>query len=261
MIRFRAVVKSIVAFCMSGAVLMVITVAGCKTEDDREEEVVYELAVTALTDFAESKFPGCQRRSRAALSKLKNDVLDAEPILIRALIGLGGPNANEPVFGLTCFDEDKDIRGFRIKEHYVDPNGAATTLEEDYPVFVGSLTRFIVENLVYPIQIRGKHQRKDKYLWLEYVNWNLEGLIHEYVDKRPRDHKDASVQGVPEKQMPPIYISIPDPNRVQVLVSVYDRAGHESESVKLFKSPTFDLLNQARVRQLPAGAENSRRSK
>lgn len=37
--------------------------------------------------------------------------------------------------------------------------------------------------------------------------------------------------------MPPIYISVPDPNRVKVLISIYDRAGNESESVELLATP------------------------
>ena len=35
------------------------------------------------------------------------------------------------------------------------------------------------------------------------------------------------------EKTPPIYISIPDPNRVNVEISIYDRQGNESDSIEL----------------------------
>jgi hypothetical protein len=222
----------------------VITLSGCKKQnDDRKEELMFNLTVSDLTSSAE-KLQGSDlgRRCQVALSKLKNGVLDTEPILFKASVGLVEPN-DEPALFVFTLDEDRDIRGLRIKEQYIDPNGTITTLEEDYPVFVNSLTSVISGHIRFPIQIRDKHQRKDRCLWLEYANRNLDALIRKYLDKRPQDSGDTFTRGVlwKEKEMPPIYISVPDPNRVQVFISIYDRAGNESESIKLLATQTLKL--------------------
>ena len=128
-------------------------------------------------------------------------------------------------------------------------------------MFVNTLKPFISEHISYPIQIRDKHQRKNVCLWLEYANWNLDGLIREYVDKWQHDGRDTSPREVPRKETPPIYISVPDPNRMHVFMSVYDRAGHESESIKLLATPAFKLFKSEYVPKLPTGSKNSRGSK
>lgn len=239
MIRFRLVINSVLFLFLFTATTVVTTLNGCKKQnDDRKEELMFNLTVSDLTSSAE-KLQGSDlgRRCQVALSKLKNGDLDTEPILLQASVGLVEPN-DEPALFVFTFDEDRDIRGLRIKEQYIDPNGTLTTLEEDYPVFVNSLTSVISEHIRFPIQIRDKYQRKDKCLWLEYANRNLDALIRKYLDERQQDCGDTFTRKVlwKEKEMPPVYISVPDPNRVEVFISIYDRAGNESESIKVLAS-------------------------
>ena len=41
--------------------------------------------------------------------------------------------------------------------------------------------------------------------------------------------------------MPPVYISIPTPDRVKVFISVYDRAENESDFIELQRGPSFGI--------------------
>ena len=172
-----------------------------------------------------------RNRAKAALAKLDNGTLDIEPILLRAIIDVVEPN-NEPALFIIFFDESKDLRGLRIKEHYIDSTGSITTLEEDYPVFVNTLSTIIAANVRFPIHIRDNNQRKDKCAWLEYANLNLDELIRINIDERHRDNSNIRPQGIPFVKTPPIYISVPDSNRVNVEISVYDRPGNESDSIE-----------------------------
>jgi hypothetical protein len=230
------VIVVLVASCLLGATAILITPGGWPGKDGDGQELVFDLAVDDLTDMARgADVLDMGKRAKVALAKLKNGVPDPEPILISSVIGR--PEGMGPLLNVVCFDEERDLRGLRVKEQYVDPNGKTTTLEEDYPVFVNALRPFILECVAYPIHIRDKGQRKDKCLWLEYANWNLDGLIRLYVDERQDNGKEPSPREVPKVETPPIYISVPDPNRVQVLMSAYDRAGHESESIQLLAPP------------------------
>jgi len=248
MIRFRPANRSAFAFFLSASAAAAVALGGCRGQNGDYQELVFDLAVIGLTNTAKrSEESDLGRRAEAALLKLKNGVLDIRPILIAAGIGFSESNLT-PLLGITSFDEDRDLRGLRIKEKYVGPN-ATTTLEEDYPVFVNALKPFILETKIYPIQIRDRHQCKDICLWSEYVNWNLDELIREYVDKREHDDKRPARLDLPWKETPPIYMSVLDPNRVHVFVSVYDRAGNESNSIKLFTKPEFDVFKSEYIPQ------------
>jgi len=238
--RFQSGIKGALALFISGAVTIMITLDGCKRQKGDHQKFVFDLAVTSLTNMADKNMaPDLGKRAKAALSKLKNGVLDTEPNLILAIIGF--PKPSEPALNIIYFDEDRDIRGLRVKEQYIDPNGMTTTIEEDYPLFVNALDTLISEHTMFPIRIRDKNQRKDRCLWLEYANLNLDELIRKYLDKKQHVGDDTFTRGVlwKEKEMPPVYISVPDPNKVQVFISIYDRAGNESESIKLLATPSI----------------------
>ena len=69
------------------------------------------------------------------------------------------------------------------------------------------------------MKIRTANERKDEKLWQEYVSEDPLENIEEYVPW--------------EERVPPIYISIPEPDKVDVWIWIYDKAGHKSEPVKL----------------------------
>jgi hypothetical protein len=234
MARVRSVIINARILFLSIATIILIILVGCKKENVDLEEVMDHSARDLLTSAAKkTAWPSDVRsRAKSALEKLDNGILDTEPILVQAIIDVVEPN-NEPALFIIFFDENKDLRGLRIKERYTNSDRSTTTIEEDYPVFVNTLDTIVAAYVRFPIHIRDKDQRKDKCAWLEYANRNLDELIHLNIDERHRDSSDTRPQGIPFEKTPPIYISVPDPNRVDVEASIYDREGNESDSIDL----------------------------
>ena len=232
MIRVLLVIRNNQIIFFSVSTIILIMLFGCKKQKVDLQEMVEHSTHDLLISMTKKRPSDIGKRAKTALAKLENVNLDTKPILLLAIIDLADPNS-QPRLSIVFFDESEDLRGLRIKERYIDSNGSITTLEEDYPVFVNTLKTTFAVSTHFHIHFRNKHQRKDKYLWLDYVNRNLDELIRLNIDERQRDSSDTSLQGVPFEKTPPIYISIPDPNRVQVEISAYDRAGNESDSIEL----------------------------
>jgi len=169
-----------------------------------------------------------EQRVELALSKWQNGRLDSEPILLCAELAKPiGMETKDLAFYI--FDEDKDIVGFGIVEEYVDANGLSTTLTEKYDT-VGNgpyPPDEAVQAFVFQVQIRNAGQRKDVQQW------------NEYLEAKSRDveaGRELPPVGKAWHIRPPIWISIPEPNRVDVYVYVYDRQGHKSERIGVSNS-------------------------
>ena len=242
MISFRLPIRNPHTSVLFVLTIIIITLGGCKKEKVDLKELM-DIGARDLLVSASKKtsWPSDVRsRAKSALGKLDNGILDTEPILVQALIEVIEPN-NKPALFVIFFDENKDLRGFRIKERYTNSDRSTTTLDEDYPVFVNTLDTIIAAYVRFPIHIRDKNQRKDKFAWLEYANRNLDELIRLNIDERHRDSSGNRPQGIPFEKTPPIYISVPDPNRVKVEISIYDRAGNESDSIELLAGKYIKL--------------------
>jgi len=122
---------------------------------------------------------------------------------------------------LGTFDEDRDIVGLGIREEYNDANGLKTLLTEEYPAFVHRMSSELLLSRPCPVKIRDGDQRKDAQCWDEYVNG-------EGIDVSRLQSKKHWIE-----TLPPVWTSIPEPNRVDVYVYVYDKAGHKSDPLKL----------------------------
>jgi hypothetical protein len=197
--------------------------------------------------------PGTSERAQAARLKLQNGVLDREPILIG--VDLFVSDGNQPTLLPICFDEDEDLRGLRITEEHTDSNGTKVVLEEDYPVYVAWARTPILDSVAFSVDLRGDGRRKDDGLWTNYVIGRLDAVVRKAVDVRPADYRTLKMPAdeATGEAMPPICVSIPEPNRVRVLVSAYDRAGNESESIDLYVAP----WNLGRLKKV---AETNRRA-
>jgi len=164
-------------------------------------------------------FREVEEHCELALSRLRNRVLDPEPILVMAL--LGRVTGSGRYLYLETFDEDRDIVGLGIREEYNDANGLKTLLTEEYPVFVHRMSSELLLSRLCPVKIRDGDQRKDEQRWDEYVKG-------EGIDvNSPRAIERWT------ETLPPVWISIPEPNKVDVYVYVYDRAGRKSEPFRL----------------------------
>jgi hypothetical protein len=85
-------------------------------------------------------------------------------------------------------------------------------------------------SLTYDISIRDAGQRKDERAWQEFV------LRHEQKSGGPvagTNRRGSAVPEVQSEESPPVWISIPEPNGVKVFMSVYDRAGNESNKCEI----------------------------
>jgi hypothetical protein len=164
-----------------------------------------------------------EQRTRLALSKWQNGILDHEPILLTTT--LSKPSRARPSdMILVAFDEDKDLLGFGVLEKYSD----GTQRSEEYPVYVHLQQMGVIDTRAVPVQIRDKGQQKDESRWEEYVRG-------EKIDKWSLKH----VHNYYSDTIPAVNVSIPDPNRVDVFIYLYDRAGNKSPLVELINHLTW----------------------
>jgi len=220
---------------VSVIVLVATGLTGCRdTEEKGWREFEADLAMKHLADPPQLADAGVRTRAKAAQARLQNGTLDRNPILIYARLGL--PDGNQPKLFPTSFDEDEDLRGLRIIEEHLDPNGKSTLIEEDYPIYVAWARTPIFDPTAIPVEVRAEGKRKDERLWRDYIIRALDDVVRRQVDERLTDYKRLKLP--PDKEMldamPPVYMSVPEPNKVRVVVSVYDRAGNESEGIELY---------------------------
>jgi hypothetical protein len=171
----------------------------------------------------DGKMPGVKERARLALSRWQDQAINPEPILFWA-------DLSRPVTALAInfFDEDMDVIGFGIEEHHIDPNGTKQVLTEEYPAFVHFQWPDVGILKIVPIHVRDAGQQADTKKWDDYakgvgIDMNLE-MSREYW----------------KETLPPVWVSIPEPNVTDVCVYVYDRAGHKSEPVELMAPDRHD---------------------
>lgn len=225
-------------------VLLLLIVAGCgkkAVRDDTEEPVVYAIRKTVSTPV----WPQDARdRADLAVSLFRNKVVDPTPILIGA--SLSKPEGSDNVIlYLAVFDEDKDILGVGLREEYATPNGQQKILEEIYPVYAHSTFSRVVDARWMPIKLRISDERKDEYLWQNFLNCNdYQKTLREYVRSKKLPENSFEVDpcscivsvynfAVWADTLPPIWVTIPKPGKIDVWIWVYDKAGNKSEPVKL----------------------------
>lgn len=195
-------VIELVLLCSLGSTLF----CGC-----RKSSPEIDFAIGACRHMLKQGLPlQSKERAKQTLSKWENGFVDPKPVLIDALL-ITPKGEKKPVLLLAISDEDQDLLGIGIRERYLEPNGSAgDIIEETYPVY-SSDPPPVVSHQIVPITIRTTAQRKDRELWKQYVE----------------------AGGLSEEGLPPLWVSVPDPNRVDVWVWLYDRQGHKSEPVQL----------------------------
>ena len=159
----------------------------------------------------ESRIPG-----ELAISNWKNETTDPEPILIYAK--LAKPVGQGSIRLCMYFsDEDADVLGVGIREESVKSNNGRGVVEELYPIYA-PLSPFAIFTGTVPIAIRIFDERKDEQLWEEYANLNIS-----------TNDSSLTIADI----LPPLWISLPVPEKIEIWVWLYDRAGHESNKFKL----------------------------
>ena len=203
-------------------VILVLGISGCKRDGVLS-------GLKHIKEKAKAKGRGAdEQRVELAMSKWQNHTLDPEPILITA--GINKPIGYEDMYiGMFTFDEDMDVLGLGIIEDYSDVNGLETTLTEEYPVFVYRMKPEVLDLRLFPVQIRDAGQRKNEKRWNEYIKG--EGI--DVNDVRRLKHW--------RETLPPVWVSNPEPNKVNVFVYIYDQEGHKSVPIKLLTSDSIPV--------------------
>ena len=223
------------------AIVIGVTITGCKEKDVTWEEIDIPYARVTLERVVERNYsPDIQKLAKETLAELNNNVVNSYPTLVWAFLS---STYSEPKLALLCYDEDRDILGFHLREKHEEPNGTIVTIDENYPVFVSALKPSTLNDCrAIKVQLRDEKQRKDEWAWLQYENQVLYPLLDKYAIKGNILEPDTTIK-IPDES-PPIYISVPDPNHVHVEISVYDKAGNESDWIelksKLIQEPEVD---------------------
>ncbi len=146
------------------------------------------------------------------------------------------------ILSLSVEGEGQDLLGIRVRERYVLPNGVESIFEESYPVFAHGVRRmdlyaalsggFLEESVYVPIHFRSGNRVKDEQQW------------QAFLDRVDRGETSK------ETDTPPVWITMPDPNAVEVFVSIYDMKGRESKSLAVFGPKSF---GRPRVPRAPSG--------
>ena len=187
---------------------MAICLSGCK--DDSPELSDREKLSSRGLRYLLKGSPYYSEQLQKAANLWENGVCDPEPILFDAILAKW--DSSDTVFGIISSDEDNDLKGIIVREKH-----AADIFQETYPVFVGGGFRVPVSGVEIAIaRSRTQNQRKNEELWEQYA-----ALAAEVGENEP------------PPAAPPLWISIPEPNQIEVWVQLYDKAGHKSNQVKL----------------------------
>lgn len=200
-----------------GCILFII---GCtKTEDQKIiKDLVYHYKLNDSNDV--------KNNVKMALSQIKNNKKDHKPVLIYAILMLGGKDNTRPL-ELLIYDEDADILGIGINENNINSNGIQTNLNEEYSVFTyRNFPQGTIFPLV-PVHIRNSFQIKSEQKWKNYTA----GKAIE-MDKF-RDKSNLWDYEYYKNTLPEVWVSLPKSKKTEVEVYVYDKAGNKSNSVKL----------------------------
>ena len=219
---------------------MLIFSSGCK-EKAREDSIK-----SVLTDYLNNHptWPeDAKERTRITLAKYENKTLGSEPVLILALI-MRAQGYERPDMGLLIVDQNEDVIGIGIREDCNDSNCCWKTIEETYPVYIHTGTNKIDAGWI-PLHIRDNCQKKDESAWSEYAKLDYKKLREDYIRQNLDKHSikengkvlfyslsDAST-AFWESVLPPVWVSKPEPNKLDVWVWVFDKAGNKSETIKL----------------------------
>ena len=222
--EMNAMKKKTVTCVVSAVILTSIMIPGCEHQSDQDNhgDTVRE-ELMRIRNSPAVKPDGSERRVEKALSLWQNRTTDEQPVLIGAGLSTSR-ESGEIRLGLTFLDEGMDVLGVGVQEEYAPENGLEISLVEEYPALIHRPQDGALSFRLIAVRIRDAGQRKDSEQWLEYCRGQT---IEVSKTKSPNYYRET---------LPPIWVSLPDPNRRNVCVFVYDRAGNKSDSISLTSS-------------------------
>jgi hypothetical protein len=215
---------------MAALVLFWIT----RPDEERESQPRRDPELYALEQFRHYRWMPVDAKERVeqAVAKYRNKILDPEPILIAATLGKY-TGIDRVYLHLLVFDECGDVTGFVVREEHHDPSGTSFVFDECYPVFTYLQPPGVADVLSVPVHIRDKDQRKDEERWANYCDNPSPTHAGESMGSGEVQRASGASATRWEDTLPPVWISIPEPNSVVISLHVYDRAGYRSNEVRL----------------------------
>jgi len=219
-------------------IIALLVVTGCK-----KVPKLSDLYMDTLEKWSSRELgPETRKNLSHAIKTYKNKMMDPTPILIEA--GLTQAIGDEQIILFSrILDEDEDILGFVIKEESQDQNGVVTTLEEDYPAFIHDPRIGVANTYAFDISTRKGEHRKNIKDWEDHLAMDFDSQVKQQIGPPPPDssedwyHKyeqySTRVFKLWKSSLPTIYISIPDHDKINVRIYVYDKAGNKSNTAEL----------------------------
>lgn len=215
---------------------------GCRNSQDEKLAPIKSF----LSDYLKNHptWPeDAKERTRITLAKCENKTLGPEPVLLMALIGRA-QGSERPDMSMLIVAQNENVIGVGIREDCNDSNCCWKTIEETYPAYIHNMRVDKVNISLIPLHIRNNCQKKDESTWAEYINLDYYKLGKDYIQQHAREHSFElngkfyySVSDVSaafwESTLPPVWVSKPEPNKLDVWVWVFDKAGNKSEPIKL----------------------------
>jgi len=203
-------------------------VLGCKKNEDIEETTGDFITSSARIIGAGNDIE-IHKNVQRAISCWENRIIDPEPILVFAFLIRGGDLESSPLyFNILTYYEGSDVVGIGIIEKYLVDGKIQDTLTEEYPVFNHRNLFKDAYGLAVPVKKRDDGQRKSEQQWQEYIQGKgINDLAR--VIQSAQNWKAT---------LPDVWFSVPEPNKLEVEVYLYDIAGHKSQPVnlKIYKS-------------------------
>jgi hypothetical protein len=217
---------------------LIVAGLGCpahKATEPRERES-YEARRNLEATLEMEDHPDRRERLRKALAKLNDQTVDSVPVPVSA--GLVCRDANEVMLAVCCLDEGRDLRGIHVMEKRTDPNGATGTWDRRYPIWLSVPETYVLTTILVPVEFGAAGRKENEEAWKDYEIEVLDILVHRFVYEKPaRGPVKTPVYKALNTEMPPVLVPRPDADGTHIIVSLYDYAGNESESIDVDISP------------------------
>ena len=224
-IRLNLGIHNMIKCRITGVLLLLVVCMawGCRRKP--VDAVAIELEDVAKSRLADADTANVQKRVELALLQWRNGKTDHQPMLLYAILGNTGEDSPQITpLTLCTFDEDADITGFGMREQYVDEKGELNILsDEGYPIYIHSDGDFLspVLDIYVFAQIRNASQPKNT--TERNANGQAEGI----------DVNDLYYADNLEGSLPFVWVSMPVPGKLDVLVYAIDSAGNQSQPIPL----------------------------
>lgn len=171
--------------------MLIVYFSGCQKDNPEKEfdDLIHKKSIEYCKTILDNpKLPDHSRSlAESALRKWENNILDPEPILIRAF--LVRPERQQTVIlGLQASDEDYNILGILLRENHIKRDGKTILIEEKYPVYADEQVTITKLKLI-PIKIRKNEERKEEETWENYlvvgVQIKIQYLMYGYLHPIP----------------------------------------------------------------------------